>query len=221
MMLNVGPTWMNGVPAQSLHTARPLCSLEDRLSVHLLQELQWHNPTKLPPLPWVGKHRMRVTPSVEPIVWLSPNPRAFGNNLSVLRPYSTGGLREIANPREHAKRPCGEKFGPTSFVDRGGSIPPSLIVATPTEKGDAAYRRAMRALGMEPHPATMPSSVARFGILQATREGDAVLDPFSGSAAIPIEAMRLGRRGIGIERSKLYNEGGVIRALTAGVQLAA
>jgi len=221
MMLNIGPTWKKGMPAQSLLTARLLCSLEDRLGVHLLQELQWHNPTKLPPLQWVGKHRLRVTPSVEPILWLSPNPFAYGDNLSVLRPYSKGGLREIANPREHAKRPCGEKFGPTSFVDRGGSIPPSLINATPTQKDDAAYRRAMRATGMEPHPATMPASVARFGILLATREGDTVLDPFSGSATVPIEAMRLGRRGIGIERSKLYNGGGIIRAKMAGVQLAA
>jgi DNA modification methylase len=61
--------------------------------------------------------------------------------------------------------------------------------------------------------------VARFGILLATREGDTVMDPFSGSGTVPIEAMRLGRHGIGIDRSKLYNQGGVIRAESAGVKL--
>ena len=178
MMLNIGRTFKKGLPAQSLHIERLLVSLEDRLGVHLLQELSWHNPTKMPPLQWVGKHRMRVTPSVEPILWLSKNPHAYGSTQSVLRPYSKKGMQEILNPREHTKRPCGEKFGPTSFVDRGGSIPPSLIQATPTERDDAIYRRAMRAAGMEPHPATMPASVARFGILLGSREGDTACVPF-------------------------------------------
>jgi DNA modification methylase len=161
---------------------------------------------------------MRITASIEPILWVSPNPKAYGNNLAVLRPYTKGGLRAINSPQSK-RRPSGVNIGVNSFVDRGGSIPPSLITATPTQKDDAAYRRAMRAAGTEPHPATMPASVARFGILLATREGDTVLDPFSGSGTVPIEAMRLGRRGIGIERSKLYNEGGIIRAQTAGVHL--
>lgn len=86
---------------------------------------------------------------------------------------------------------------------------------------DADYRRAMRAAGMEPHPATLPASVVRFCILLATPERDVVLDPFSGSGTVPIEAVRLGRRGIGIERSKLYNQGAIIRAQTAGIQLQA
>lgn len=219
IMLNVMKVWKQGMPAQALHIERLLISLEDYLGVHLLEELYWSNPVKLPPLQWVGKQRMRVTPSVEPILWLSPNPFGFGDNRSVLRPYSKGGLREISNPHEHVRHPCGEKFGVTSFVDRGGSIPQSLILETPTGKDDAAYRRAMRKAGLEPHPATLPATVARFGIQLASRPGDTVLDPFSGSATVPIEAMRLGRRGIGIERSRLYNEGAVIRAQSAGVEL--
>lgn len=221
MMINVGRTFKKGLPAQSLHIERLLVKMEDALGIHLLQELSWHNPTKLPPLQWVGKQRMRLTPSIEPILWVSPNPNAFGNNRNVLREYSKKGLWEISNPRAHNKRPCGERFGVTSFVDRGGSIPPSMLSVTPTGKDDAAYRRAIRAAGMEPHPATMPAPVARFGILLATREGDTVLDPFSGSGTVPIEAMRLGRRGVGIERSKLYNHGALIRAQTAGVELLA
>lgn len=218
MMLNVGPTWEKGIPAQALQAERLLVALEDRLGVHLLQRLDWYSPTRMPSIPHAGKSRMRVTASVEPILWVSPNAKAYGNNLAVLRPYSKGGLRAINNPRT-GKRPSGVNIGVNSFVDRGGSIPPSLISATPSEKENSAYRRAMRAAGMEPHPATLPASVARFGILLATREGDTVLDPFSGSGTVPIEAMRLGRRGIGIERSRLYNEGAIIRARTAGVEL--
>lgn len=219
-MFNLGPVWKPGVPAQSLYQEKFLLRMEESLGVHLLQRLDWSNPVKLAQIQWNAKHRVRVKPSVEPIFWMSPNPNAYGNNLAVLRPYSKKGLEAIRNPRL-APRPCGEKFGPTSFVDRGGSIPPSLITATPTGKSDAAYRRAMRAAGMVPHPATMPAAVARFGILLASREGDTVLDPFSGSGTVPIEAARLGRNGIGIERARTYLEGSLIRAQTAGIELLA
>jgi DNA modification methylase len=220
MMLNIGPTWKKGLPAQSLHVERLLISLEDKLGVHLLQRLDWNNPTKLPPMQHVGKDRLRVTPSIEPILWVSHNARAFGNNTAILRPYSEKGKSEFAKT-EYKARPSGAKFGANSFVDRGGSIPQSLIVATPTQRDDAVYRRAMRAAGMEPHPATMPASVARFGILLSTRPGDTVYDPFSGSGTVMIEAMRLGRRGIGSERAQIYNIGAVIRSQTAGVELLA
>lgn len=219
-MFNLGPVWKPGVPAQSLYYERFLLRMEDALGIHLLQHLYWQNPVKLPQMAWNAKRRVRVTPSVEPIFWMSPNPNAYGNNRQVLRPYSKKGLESIRNPRL-SKRPCGEQFGPTSFVDRGGSIPPSLITATPTGKEDAAYRRAMRTDGRVPHPATMPSAVSRFGILLASREGDTVLDPFSGSGTVPVEAARLGRNGIGIERSKAYLEGSLIRAQTAGIELLA
>jgi site-specific DNA-methyltransferase (cytosine-N4-specific) len=57
MMLNIGRTWRRGEPAQELHIERLLVSLEDRLSIHLLQNIDWASPTKLPtPLPWVGNN---------------------------------------------------------------------------------------------------------------------------------------------------------------------
>lgn len=164
---------------------------------------------------------MRVKPFIEKILWLSPNSHVYSKNLAVLRPYSKKGIQEIQNPREHKRRPCGEKFVPTSFVDRGGFIPQSLIQATPTGRDDAAYRRAIRAAGMEPHPATIPAAVARFCILLASREGDTVVDPFSGSGTVPVEAMRLGRYGLRIERSKLYNQGAILRSQTHDIELAA
>lgn len=48
MMLNIGRTFKKGLPAHELHIERLLIKMEDALGVHLLQELSWHNPTKLP-----------------------------------------------------------------------------------------------------------------------------------------------------------------------------
>lgn len=217
MMLNIGACWKPGVPAQQLHTERLLVRLEDELGVHLLQRLDWHSPTKLPtPLSWVGIQRMRVTSSVEPLLWLSPNPNAKGNNRHVLRPYSAGGLRSIDKPRTK-RRPSGIQFGARSFMDRGGSIPSSLISATPTGVEESRYRKSLRDQGRKPHPAVLPAAVARFGIQLATDPEDLIYDPFAGSGTVPIEAIKLGRRAIASERSRQYLEGALLRCGAEGL----
>jgi hypothetical protein len=130
IMLNLGPVWKRGVPAQSLYIERFLVRAEDTLGLSLLQMLHWHSPSKLPvPLNWVGIERCRVTSSIEPILWLSSNENAFGDNRQALRPYSKGGLRAISEGKARATGPAGFQFGENSFVDRGGSIPPSLIIS--------------------------------------------------------------------------------------------
>jgi DNA modification methylase len=89
----------------------------------------------------------------------------------------------------------------------------------PIGKDDATYRRAMRAAGREPHPATMPASVARFCIKLASQVEDVVYDPFAGSGTTVVEAIKAGRRGLGSERSRTYLEGALIRAQTASLEL--
>lgn len=214
MVLNLGCCWIPGMPAQSLYIERLLVRLEDQLGIHLCQRLDWFSPTKLPPLNWVGIRRVRVTPSVEPLLWLSTTPdKAKGNNRHVLRPYSKSGLRSIHGDRsELVPRPCGIQFGETSFQDCGGSIPSSLISATPTSIEEHRYRRAVRAAGRKAHPAIMPAAVARFVILLATDENDVVYDPMAGSGTSVIEAIKLGRYGIASERSREYLESAFIRS---------
>jgi site-specific DNA-methyltransferase (cytosine-N4-specific) len=205
IMLNLGPVWNPGEPSQSLYMERLLVQLEDTLGVKLLQRLDWHSPTKMPaPLEWCGIRRIRVKSSIEPIFWLSPYPHtAYGSNLNVLRPYSKAGLRSIARPEDGTRRrPSGYKFGPGSFRDAGGAIPPSLIVATPSPSD--AYRRAERTAGRTPHPATMPDPVAEFCIQLASQRGSLVYEPYAGKGTTALAAERLGRRWIANERSLHY-----------------
>lgn len=209
------------MPAQSLYMERLLIRLEDELGIHLLQRLDWHSPTKLPtPLQWVGIRRVRVKPSVEPLLWLSPDPQnAKADNRNVLRTYSENGLRSIQRAKERSgTRPSGITFGVNSFVDRGGSIPPSLITATPVAVEERRYRAAVAAAGLKPHPAIMPASVARFGIELATDPDDVVYDPMAGSCTVSVEAMKLGRYAIASERSKAYLETGMLRCQAEGIK---
>jgi DNA modification methylase len=54
------------------------------------------------------------------------------------------------------------------------------------------------------HYASFPPDLPRRCILAGSQPGDIVLDPFSGSGTTVIEALNLGRRGIGIELQSDY-----------------
>ena len=62
------------------------------------------------------------------------------------------------------------------------------------------------------HPATFPRELARRCILLGSREGDTVLDPFSGSGTTGIAANELNRNAILIEINPIYVETSKIRA---------
>jgi DNA modification methylase len=154
-------------------------------------------------LEYVGIRHVRVTLSIEPLLWLSPDPQnAKADNRNVLRAYSESGLRSIRGEKARSgERPSGLKFVENSFVDRGGSIPPSLITAIPCGVEERRYRKAVAAAGLEPHPAIMPAAVARFGIQLATDPDDVVYDLMAGPCTVPVEAIKLGRYAIASERS--------------------
>lgn len=221
VMLNLGNAWVPGAPAESSYIERLVVKLEDDLGMNLIQRLYWHNPSKLPaPLSWLGIRRIRVKQSIEPILWMSPNRDAKGNNRHVLTPYTAGGLRAISRKQnERANpRPSGYKFGEGSFTDQGGAIPPSLITSTTNTASDQRYQKAERALGREPHPAIMPATVAKFGILLATDELDTVYDPMAGSGTVAVEAEKLNRFAIASERSREYVECARVRCGAEGLK---
>ncbi len=69
------------------------------------------------------------------------------------------------------------------------------------------------------HPATFPRELARRCILLGSREGDTILDPFSGSGTTGIAANELNRRGILIELNSDYAEMSKVRASSIQPQL--
>ncbi len=69
------------------------------------------------------------------------------------------------------------------------------------------------------HPATFPRELARRCILLGSREGDTILDPFSGSGTTGIAANELNRKAILIELNPTYVETSKIRATFIQPQL--
>ncbi len=64
------------------------------------------------------------------------------------------------------------------------------------------------------HPATFPRELARRCILLGSREGDTILDPFSGSGTTGIAANELNRKAVLIELNPTYAEKSKERAAT-------
>lgn len=69
------------------------------------------------------------------------------------------------------------------------------------------------------HPATFPRELARRCILLGSREGDTILDPFSGSGTTGIAAGELNRKAILIELNPNYAEISRVRASFVQPQL--
>lgn len=66
------------------------------------------------------------------------------------------------------------------------------------------------------HAAVFPEELLRIPILATCPEGGIVLDPFSGTGSTVAAAVKLGRRGIGIDLSEKYINGSIKRLDSIG-----
>lgn len=213
LVLNMADVWTPGSPTMSLYQERLLVKLVDELGYHLAEKLFWENPAKMPvPAEWVTVRRIRLTPSVEQIWWLSRAEHPKANNRNVLRPYSESMRARIgAGGERGAKRPSGHQIAAGAFAsDNGGSIAHNLLTLSNTASNDP-YQKKCREAALPPHPARFPAGLPNFFIRLLTDPGDVVYDPFSGSGQTAAVAEVLGRHWITSERSLTYARGSALR----------
>jgi DNA modification methylase len=128
-------------------------------------------------------------------------------------------IKKTAMPESVKNRPTNateEVFllakSPAYFYDPNGFREPS-----------GANLRNYWILGPDPsgngHPAAFPRELARRCILLGSREGDIVLDPFSGSGTTGLAASELGRHAILIELNPAYALMGRERTTVCQLQL--
>ena len=77
--------------------------------------------------------------------------------------------------------------------------------------GMNAFTRRGRTRGLDMHPTVKPIAMVSDAILDVTRRGDIVLDPFSGSGTTILAAERTGRRAYAIELDPGYVDTAVER----------
>ena len=210
-VLNIGGSWMPGAPIRSLYPFRLLIALCDEVGFNLSQEFFWYNLAKIPaPAEWVNVRRIRVKDSVEYIYWLSISKFPKADNTKVLQDYSEDMRRLIKRQIRKTRRPSGHNITEKFSRDRGGSIPPNIIVCGNNES-NSNYIKATKKLGQKIHPARFPEALPLFFINFLTDPGDLVLDPFAGSNTTGEVAEELGRRWIAIEKDRNYVENSRLR----------
>lgn len=208
LMINLGPVGISGQPAQSPYIERLTLALIDELDYSLMDRFYWNNPTRLPPMEWVAKRRIRCRPSVEPFLWFSKSLNVKTNNNRVLEDYKTN---RWMTEEFHGTRPSGFDFKRgKSFQPGAGRIPGTLIEES-NAASNSLWRKAIKRAGLPAHPAVMPESVASFFVKFMTEPGDLVYDPFLGSGTTAIACEKLGRRWIGSDRSLAYVHGQAVR----------
>jgi hypothetical protein len=140
--------------------------------------------------PFLGSHD-RLRASFEPILCFSkstvPHINLTANGNYSDRIGLTGAFRFGDNGHFHSKRPSKPKVGQSRGTD--------VFSANLADNGNSIM-----------HPAAYPVSLCEQLILQFSREGDAVLDPFCGSGSTLVAAQRCGRRWIGFDSKREYVE---------------
>lgn len=86
-----------------------------------------------------------------------------------------------------------------SGEQKTGAEPPAVSVWTTAQSSPAAQRKNKYTPESTAHPAKMLPEVVRHAVAHYTKPGELVLDPMCGIGTTLVEAVRLGRRAVGVE----------------------
>src|SRR5262249_11548449 len=167
-VFELAPAWQKGTGTRSLFLYQLI--LELCKTFHLVQEVYWYNPSRLPSPP----HTAPTRPTASKAAATSPGglakpppPRAA--NRRVLRPYSRSMRRLFREGVRVARRPSEHRISEHFDRDNGGAIPPNLLEIPNTTSRDP-YLERCRAAGIEPHPARFPQALPEFFVRFLTEE---------------------------------------------------
>ena len=169
-------------------------AMQDR-GWYLRSDIIWHKPNPMP-----ESVTDRPTKSHEYIFLLTKNPRYYYDYQAIREPLSESTVgrlqQDIANQAGSERANGGKKengnLKAVGDIELGRNKRSVWSVAT------SRYKEA--------HFATYPSELITPCILAGTKEGDTVLDPFSGSGTTGEVALQHGRHYIGLELNAEYAE---------------
>lgn len=206
-----------GSPARSLYAERMTIALHDRLGLHLMDRLIWHNASKPPgPVQWASLKRVQLNVGYEPILWFTNDPhKVRSDNRRVLEQHTEQHLRLISNGGCQAAAEYADgayRRRPGSYGNQtAGKIPKNVLSLGHKCKDHKEYRQDCERLGLPPHGAVFPATVPNFLIRFLTEPGDLVADIFGGKLTTAREAERLDRRWISTEWMFEYIRGAAER----------
>ena len=192
--LNMGDKILNN--AFQMIPERLVLKLCEEHGWHLINTIVWAKSNALP------RDNKRLTPSYEKVYHLVLDPQNYyfeeykiwDKNLKLKVVNAPGGRTENGNtPSKRVMLTKGYK----KFRDFLEAQKVMDVI-----KGPNASTRQKSLQGLKPeidHPALMTEYLPVLPILSASKEGDTVLDPFSGSGTVGKVALLFGRKYIGYE----------------------
>jgi site-specific DNA-methyltransferase (cytosine-N4-specific) len=197
--------FMKGICARSLYPERLVLALCDRLSLYKMDCVIWHNPSKPPgPVQYASIERVHLNVAYEMVYIFTNNPKLYkADNRRVLEPHSEkhtklmlgGGEKRVSINSDGAY--VIKQGSYSNFTE--GKIPRNVLVRGHACADQRQYKRHAREMGLPPHGAPFPRSVAEFFIKFLTEIEDVVVDLFSGSNTTGREAEEQGRFWIATE----------------------
>jgi len=192
--LNIGDKILNN--AFQMIPERLVLKLCNEHGWHLINTIVWAKTNALP------RDVKRLTPSYEKVYHLVLDPQNYyfeeykiwDNNLKLKVVKAPGG--RTANGNTTTNRLMLTK-GYKKFRD---FLEAQKVIDVIKGPNASTRQRSLKQLKPEiDHPALMAEYLPVLPILSASREGDTVLDPFSGSATVGKVALMFGRKYIGYE----------------------
>lgn len=207
-----------GTPARSLYLERLTLAVHDRLGLHLHDRVIWNSPCKPPgPVQWASKTRQQLCVGYEFALIFTNDPlRCLADNRRVLLPHTDRHKQLVASGGEKRDKVYGDgaytlRAGRSFSQQTPGRIPKNVLTYTHHGAEISKLRDEVRSMGLPVHGALMPLELAKFFVRFLTREGDLVVDPWSGWATSALAAEQCGRRWMVTERMAEYVAAQAIR----------
>lgn len=218
IVLNVSnDIFLSKSPARSLYRERMVLALHDRLGLHKMDEIIWHNPCRPPgPIQWSSKDRVQLNFTWEPVYWFTNDPLLVNSdNRRVLEPHSETHLKLMRRGGETTSRVSGDgayRVRKGAYANpTEGRIPRNLITMRHNCKDQDQYKAYCDKMGLPRHGAAMPLALAKKMVEFTTKPGDLVVDPFGGSFTTAKACEELGRQWVSTELMGEYVAGGASR----------
>ena len=128
----------------------------------------------------------------------------------IFRNCKTAMLQQVYDFEHHVK--IGE------HIDAMGKLPVTFMLLQPPSWSDEVWSDVTRMMtlnasqaqkGLQVHLCPMQFDIADRAITQWTNPGETVFDPFGGLMTVPYRAVKLGRKGVGVELSPAYYADGI------------
>lgn len=192
-------------PSRSTYMERLIIALEDELGLSLMDRLIWESNKMPGPMLYASGTRQQLNKTWEPVLWFTNDPiSCIADNRRVLQPHTEDHKKYMASGGAKTSYTYGDgayvrRKGDFSNITKG-KIPRNILKYSNYCKTGREANNLAKHLGIAPHAAKMPYSLANFLVNFLSKPGGLVVDLFGGTLTSAEAAENNGRQWVVVER---------------------